>query len=284
MSTSTPNPEPIPNDNHRQAVHDEDDDEPLDLDSVFTEPPRPPTPPPTISTYHRDSKHLAVDPKDVHSSADWKEVNIRLVGSHPLWGHHLWNAAIALADYLDDNTQLYRNKNVLELGAGGALPSIVTWKNGARKTVITDYPDHDLVQNMKFNVENNMTSDLDDSKSRAAEEKRVDVQHTALLKTCEEVLAPGAPSTTTSPSLSASELPSQTRSPQPCVLVFYTHHRPHLAHRDMQFFEIARERGWTYEEVVRREFKVGGLDTLFFVFCFLFSFMSTDDSMAIYMI
>ena len=44
-----------------------------------------------------------------------------------------WNAALALADYLDLNTDLYASGNVLELGAGGALPSIVAANNGASK-------------------------------------------------------------------------------------------------------------------------------------------------------
>lgn len=46
-----------------------------------------------------------------------------------------WNAAKALATYLDrpDTRHVYAGKNVLELGAGGGLPSIVTAKNGAEK-------------------------------------------------------------------------------------------------------------------------------------------------------
>lgn len=43
-------------------------------------------------------------------------------------------------------------------------------------------------------------------------------QHHAMLKTCRELLTP--------------------RTGR--VYVFYTHHRPHLAHRDLQFFEIAQ--------------------------------------------
>jgi nicotinamide N-methyltransferase len=36
--------------------------------------------------------------------------------------------------------------------------------------------------------------------------------------------------------------------------VFYTHHRPHLAARDLAFFERARARGWACEEVLTRRF------------------------------
>jgi len=42
-----------------------------------------------------------------------------------------WNAAKSIAAYLDVNPELYRDKNVLELGAGGGLPGIVTAINGA---------------------------------------------------------------------------------------------------------------------------------------------------------
>ena len=44
-----------------------------------------------------------------------------------------WNAALALASFLDSNRHFSVDRNVLELGAGGGLPSIVTVKNGARK-------------------------------------------------------------------------------------------------------------------------------------------------------
>lgn len=47
-----------------------------------------------------------------------------------------WNAARAFASYLDENTELYRDKSVLELGAAGALPSIVAAKNGASQVCL----------------------------------------------------------------------------------------------------------------------------------------------------
>jgi len=42
----------------------------------------------------------------------------------------------------------------------------------------------------------------------------------------------------------------------PCVLVFYTHHRPHLAHLDLQFFEKARAEGWHCQEISTQTFPV----------------------------
>src|SRR5438552_3259639 len=43
---------------------------------------------------------------------------------------------------------------------------------------------------------------------------------------------------------------------KPSVLVFYTHHRPHLAQRDMEFFAKARKQGWVCEEIVTEKFPV----------------------------
>ncbi len=86
-----------------------------------------------------------------------------------------WNAARAFATYLDRNSSLYVGRNVLELGAGGGLPGIVTALNGAArvsasfacficlfpmsfglKVVLTDYPDTALVDNLAGNVRVNV--------------------------------------------------------------------------------------------------------------------------------
>lgn len=43
--------------------------------------------------------------------------------------------------------------------------------------------------------------------------------------------------------------------PQPTLLVFFTHHRPHLATKDMIFFEKAKA-GWVAEKVVQTSYQV----------------------------
>ncbi|KAG9312659.1 putative methyltransferase-domain-containing protein [Chiua virens] len=241
-------------------MQDHDDDD-LSLGVMFTEPPRPPTPDPTLSTYSRGP-----------GKAD---VTIRLVGSHSLWGHHLWNAAIAFASYIDTHDELVRDKFVLELGAGGGLPGIVAAQNSATKVVLTDYPDTALVENLAYNVKQNTCEEQEnrvttqgylwgrsiDNLVASLPENRepwrgFDLiilsdlifnhsQHEALLNSCELCLTPrpGICNDTVS-------LPD----PPPCVLVFYTHHRPHLAHRDLEFFTMARQRGWNCEEVYTKKF------------------------------
>ncbi|GAW02647.1 nicotinamide N-methyltransferase [Lentinula edodes] len=241
----------------------------LGLDSVFIEAARPPSPEATFSIF-----------QGLH-----KEFRIRLVGSHPLWGHHLWNSALSVASYLEQHPSLFHNKNILELGAGGALPSLVAAESGARKVVITDYPDPDLIQNIECNVEENvdvarkgnvavqgyvwghsihplLASLQNESNSN---EDLFDLiilsdlifnhsQHDSLFKTCRLALKP-SPNASTFPSNDdATEASSPTSVLEPSLLVFYTHHRPHLAHRDMEFFEKARDQGWHCVEVVTQKF------------------------------
>ncbi|KAA1476426.1 hypothetical protein DENSPDRAFT_843387 [Dentipellis sp. KUC8613] len=236
-------------------MSDSEDEDGLGLGAVFTEPPRPPSPEPTFSTYKRVYQWL-------DRESQWDEVKVRLVGNHPLWGHYLWNASRSFASYLDLHLELYSDRTVLELGAGGGLPGIVAAKNGARKVVLTDYPDAALVDNLAFNVKANVDPEqaqhvavkgyiwgkpvaplLDVIKTPAHPNARFDLiimsdlifnhsQHDALLNTCEQAL-------------STADL-----RPGPCLLVFYSHHRPRLAERDLDFFRKARERGWHCEEEV----------------------------------
>jgi EEF1A N-terminal glycine/lysine methyltransferase len=40
------------------------------------------------------------------------------------------------------------------------------------------------------------------------------------------------------------------RNPDSRVYVFYTHHRPWLKEKDLEFFDVAREAGFLMEEVL----------------------------------
>lgn len=42
---------------------------------------------------------------------------------------------------------------MLELGAGAGLPSLVCAINGASQVVVTDYPDADLIENLRYNID-----------------------------------------------------------------------------------------------------------------------------------
>ncbi|PGH08338.1 hypothetical protein AJ79_06025 [Helicocarpus griseus UAMH5409] len=81
-------------------------------------------------------------------------IRLRLVGSHPLWGFLLWNAGKTSSDYLESRARDWvQGKDILELGAGAGLPSLVCAILGARTAVVTDYPDFQLVENMRINAE-----------------------------------------------------------------------------------------------------------------------------------
>ncbi|KIO33349.1 hypothetical protein M407DRAFT_241132 [Tulasnella calospora MUT 4182] len=242
------------------------EDDSLGLGELIPEPPRPPTPPPTFVSYTRD---LSLEQR----RTGWTDLTIELVGSHPLWGHYLWNAAKVCASFIDKHSsRICKDKTVLELGAGGALPSLVALLDGAEKVVSTDYPDIALDRCRERNLQANVSEESGfrerfvslpylwgtpvapllerlgtDSEGKA---KKFDLvimsdlifnhsQHAALLCTCSEAL---------SPSLSPS--PASEPPTTPCLLVFYTHHRPHLADRDMGFFRMAQEQGWDCQEIL----------------------------------
>lgn len=174
-----------------------------------------------------------------------------------------WNAARCFASFLD-RTRLCQGRTVLELGAGGALPSIIAILTSATKVVVTDYPDTPLLDNIHFNISNNVPPALQSVFSVQGYIWGRDTQvlqnvlpsgsigfgviilsdlifnhseHDALLNTCEQAIS--------------------IDDPEACVLVFYSHHRPRVAHRDMEFFEKARGRGWQTDEIVTETFPVG---------------------------
>mmetsp|Transcript_16458 Transcript_16458/g.23408 ORF Transcript_16458/g.23408 Transcript_16458/m.23408 type:complete len:295 (-) Transcript_16458:147-1031(-) len=76
-------------------------------------------------------------------------------------GLTLWRASNILCDYLCENPQIVKGKNILELGAGLGLCGILANKIGARKVVMTD-GDTDALSGMRQNVNlNTCTSDKD---------------------------------------------------------------------------------------------------------------------------
>ncbi|POR31482.1 Protein N-methyltransferase NNT1 [Tolypocladium paradoxum] len=98
----------------------------------------PPSPPPTRQTFTMQSG---------------KAVTLHLVGHSSTEAHHLWNGAKFVADYFEEEPARVRGKAVLELGAASGLPSLVAGILGARRVVMTDFPDPDLVANMQKNID-----------------------------------------------------------------------------------------------------------------------------------
>ncbi|CDO92866.1 unnamed protein product [Kluyveromyces dobzhanskii CBS 2104] len=125
-----------------------------------------PPPEPHFATYVREEVPES-------SESQQKEIKLRLVGSSPLWGHLLWNAGIYTAKHMDRHPEEVQGKFVLELGAAGALPSIVAALLGAKKVVSTDYPDADLISNIQYNVDHNVYGGEELSKNEKASSEQV---------------------------------------------------------------------------------------------------------------
>ncbi|KAK2626108.1 hypothetical protein QTJ16_004370 [Diplocarpon rosae] len=235
------------------ATHQEDDDVDTSGLDLFAEPADyyPPTPTPTTET---------------HTLLSGRTLTVSLVGHNPLWGHHLWNAGRLISTYLESNPSLITSKTVLELGAGAGLPSLVCAVLGARKIVVTDYPDADLVANLQKNVDAYYAGGVESVEERALVAEGycwgADVAH---------LLAHAAPSPPTPPGfdvliladllfnhsehsklVSTIELTLQ-KSTEAKALVFFTPYRPWLWEKDMAFFDLARKRGFSVEKVLEEK-------------------------------
>ena len=71
----------------------------------------------------------------------------------------VWQSSITLSNYLLYNPQIVRGKNVIELGAGSGLPSLVTNLLSTESVVCTDYPEQSILLNLKRNLSQNFVAD-----------------------------------------------------------------------------------------------------------------------------
>lgn len=204
--------------------------------------------------YEPEKQHTFVNYTTQHG----RILNLRLVGHNPLWGHHLWNGAKTISRYLEQNASiLARNKTVLELGAGAGLPSLICALFEAKCVVMTDYPDEDLIENMRFNITHcaglpkdksvhaegylwgkdilTLTRYLPEAESQSGFDLLIladllfnHSEHAKLILTVQQCLK---------------------RSSDAEALVFFTPYRPWLLEKDMAFFDLARQAGLTVEKM-----------------------------------
>jgi nicotinamide N-methyltransferase len=147
---------------------------------------------------------------------------------------------------------------VLELGAGAGLPSLVCALNGASRVVVTDYPDADLIDNLRYNITHCKL--LSTPPSIVAEgylwgapiqdiiqhlpnsDETFDVliladllfnhsEHAKLIKTVQLTLK---------------------KSPDAKAYVFFTPYRPWLLQKDLAFFDAAKEAGFAVEKTFEK--------------------------------
>ncbi|KAG5356321.1 Protein N-methyltransferase NNT1 [Yarrowia sp. B02] len=208
---------------------------------------------PGSDTYARQEKHVANSAYKTPT-----DFNLRLTAKNPLWGHLLWNAGKVTADYLDEHSrELVEGKKVIEFGAGAGLPSLLCHAVGAKQVVITDYPDADLLYNLKDNVEQlkkdckapgpcsdvssmkvegfiwgNDASELIEMSGGTGYDLVIlsDVvfnhsEHAKLVRSAKELLAPGGK-----------------------VFVVFTPHRAKLFNEDLDFFRRAKDEAGFHSE------------------------------------
>lgn len=242
------------------SEHSESDDETGPGGNLFAEPDDyyPPSPKPTKQTF---------------TTRDGDVVDLHLVGYSPTEAHHLWNGSRVAAQYFEaDPAGTVRGRTVLELGAGAGLPSLVAAALGARRVVMTDFPDADILATMEKNIaecsiipppeggggKGLAKADVIVSKGfvwgfdprpllaelpTAGRAAGFDVlvladllfrhsEHGKLLDTIRDTMARGVGAR---------------------AYVFFTSYRPWLADKDLAFFDLARERGFVVDKVLERK-------------------------------
>jgi nicotinamide N-methyltransferase len=209
-----------------------------------------------------------------HTLRSGRELSLRLVGHNPLWGHHLWNAGRIISTYLESNVSTIKSKTVLELGAGAGLPSLVCAILGAKRVVVTDYPDPDLIENLQFNIEH--------FQDACKAEDRINISESIVAKgflwggdpsplldhirscgdkSIEEscggydilILADLLFNHSEHTKLVSSIQQTLSHSPSAKALVFFTPYRPWLLEKDLAFFDLVREAGFEVEKVLEEK-------------------------------
>jgi len=293
-------PPPPPNQTEETKSNSEESEDPEDSESQFTlfadpQDYYPPSPPPTTQTYEPATARLL----ELNGS---QPITLHLVGHSPLEAHHLWNGSRVVASHLEAHPSLVRGRNVLELGAGAGLPSLVAAALGAERTVVTDFPDPELVECLWRNIfgcealgmgDDGDDDDDDDDKIDGEERKR------KIKKIKKKIVAEGyvwgsdvgclvkhLP-----PSSSSSLEKGEKRDEQEegerkfdvviladllfrhsehdhlldsiekamrvhedsVAFVVFTSYRPWLQHKDLRFFDLARERGFVVDKVLEKK-------------------------------
>jgi nicotinamide N-methyltransferase len=224
---------------------------------LFIDPPGyyPPPPKPTTET---------------HILLSGNTISLRLVGHNPLWGHYLWNAGRIIATYLETHVSLIKLKTVLELGAGAGLPSLVCAILGAKQVVVTDYPDPELIENIRYNIKHCQQCTSDEQakiQNRIVAEGYLWGADPAPLLTHIASTAPGSTSTgfdililadllfnhSEHSKLVSTIKQTLSRSGSARALVFFTPYRPWLREKDLAFFDLAREEGFMVEKVLEEK-------------------------------
>ena len=256
-------PDPAPDPAHHPDPDSDSDAEPGETGDLFADPENyyPPSPPPTVESY---------------TMQDGAVIALHLVGHSSLEAHHLWNGSRVVAQHFEAHPALVRGRTVLELGAGAGLPSIAAAVLGAARVVVTDYPDPDLVETMWKNVRGCALIPRTDDEGDASLPIVVDgyvwgADAAPLLAH----LLPGPDAAARDPAagggfdvLVLADLlfrhsehghmldsidKAMARRRGSVAYVVFSSYRPWLAHKDLAFFDLARQRGFEVEKLLERK-------------------------------
>lgn len=226
----------------------EDEGSDIEAGGLFEDPPDfyPPSPPPTTEHY---------------TMKNGDDITLHLVGHSPLEAHTLWNGAVIISQYFEEHPEEVKDRTVLEIGAAAGLPSLVAAVLGAKKVVVTDFPDPDIVDVMWKNIRGcpMLAVDREEDRNIVADgyvwggkeapllahlgeqkegEAGFDVliladllfrhsEHSKLVDTIQFTLK---------------------KKPGSKAFVVFTSYRPWLQHKDLAFFDLARERGFIVDK------------------------------------
>lgn len=210
-----------------------------------------------------------------YTTQDGHTLTLHLVGANATEAHHLWNGARVLSDFFQAHPDVVQGKTVLELGAAAGLPSIMAAVLGAERVVMTDYPDADIVEVMRKNID-----ECELLPSRRGASERGDAEDGGRRQ--DALVAKGyiwgrdaAPLLAELPTgrerfdvLILADLlfrhsehghlldtirDAMSKGPESKAFVFFTSYRPWLQHKDLAFFDLARERGFVVEKILERK-------------------------------
>ncbi|KAK5099594.1 Protein N-terminal and lysine N-methyltransferase efm7 [Exophiala xenobiotica] len=183
-------------------------------------------------------------------------IPLRLVGHNPLWGHLLWNAGQVIAKYIEDNAvDVAADRTVLELGAGAGLPSLICALHGAKKVVLTDYPDTDLIENLRYNISHSIDQQYQPAIVAKGYLWGNDPQPLKVELTAPEegfdllILADILFNHSEHDKLILTMRQTLGNRHGARALVFFTPYRPWLLEKDLRFFELAKQAGFVVNKL-----------------------------------
>lgn len=155
-----------------------------------------------------------------------------------------------------------RDRTVLEIGAAAGVPSIVSAICGASVVVMTDYPDPDLVGNMRYNAELAAASIAEPS-SLSVEGYKWGAAVGPLLdhlpagdgearKFDTLIMADVVYSHREHPNLIKTMHMALKRAPESVALVIFTPYQPWLLPKTEQFFPLAEENGFRVTKIFEK--------------------------------